>query len=78
MVTGNEMGMSVVNRGIPLSVVKKSIAILSVENICTGESVVPKSRIMSAVVGGKNAPVGVVSNISNGIVVSKSSGGSGV
>jgi hypothetical protein len=76
MVTGNEMGMSVVNRGIPLSVVKKSIA--SVENICIGESVVPKSRIISAVVGGKNAPVGVVSNISNGIVVSKSSGGSGV
>jgi len=40
---------------------------------------VPKSSNISAVVGGKSAPVGVVSNmISNGIVVSKSSGGSGV
>ena len=77
MVTGNEMGISVVNRGIALSVVKKSTA--SVEYICSGESVVPKSRIISAVVGGKSAAVGVVSNIiSNGTVVSKSSGGSGV
>jgi len=77
MVTGNEMGISVVNRSIALSVVKKSTA--SVENICSGESVVPKSRIISAVVGGKSAAVGVVSNIiSNGTVVSKSSGGSGV
>lgn len=79
MVTGKEIGTSsVVNRGIVASVVKKSTA--SVENICSGESVVPKSSIISAVVGGNSpAAVGVVSNmISNGIVVSKSSGGSGV
>merc|ERR1711970_1387842 len=78
MVTGNEIGTSsVVNSNIVLSVVQKFTA--SVENICSGESVVPKSSNISAVVGGKSAPVGVVSNmISNGIVVSKSSGGSGV